>query len=656
MSSPSLFPRFPTSPAAYPPLTRALRRRSRGAPFATLRRGRLSTSFAAPSSSGGAEAQKIVYVGGSSNRLLSPWGFAMKDWKAPKVLPGDSLVFQWSGEVHSVHKVDAADYAACTFLHAKQLARNRNYGSYWYKVNWREYGKTIYFSSKANNDCSVGIKRRSLPLEAPPRHTPSHALKLRRAAFTLNPTASPVLARLLSKSPNRRAFSICLAPRSSKVRSRVTATLLFPLFLVAFLLTATLPPFPSPPPSLHPRPPTFFSPFPLLAFLPRRHPPPPPPFRNHRCRIAGVRLSARVPSGDHDQRSPPFVATSGGAEAQKVVYVGGNMGRWLSPWGFAVKDWKAPKVLPGDLLVFQWMGEVHSVHKVDAADYAACTFLNATPLARNRNYGNYVYKVVPKDYGNTIYFTSKANSDCSDGIKAALVVGSCVGNMDCTDPKEVASRLGNIAFGNVIAAAARDLKKEKELSQKNASAAVEDDFDLDDLADDPELEKLHAERLQSMMAESRKRENLRKKGHGEYREITEEEFLPEVKSSDRVICHFYHSEFPRCKIVDKHLAILAPKHLEAKFVKIDAEKCPFFVSRLNIKVLPCIILLRDAVAFHRIVGFEAFRNRDNFSTSELENYLTKQEILELKEDEDAEEEDENKGRSIQASALSSGYE
>ncbi|CAI5533407.1 unnamed protein product [Closterium sp. Naga37s-1] len=228
--------------------------------------------------------------------------------------------------------------------------------------------------------------------------------------------------------------------------------------------------------------------------------------------------------------------------------------------------------------------------------------------------------------------------------------------MDCTDPKEVASRLGNIAFGNVIAAAARDLKKEKELSQKNASATVEDDFDLDDLADDPELEKLHAERLQSLMAETKKRENLRKKGHGEYREITEEEFLQEVKSSELVLCHFYHAEFPRCKIVDKHLAILAPKHLEAKFLKIDAEKCPFFVSRLNIKVLPCMILFRDAVAFHRIVGFEAFRNRDNFSTSELENYLIKQEFLELREDEDAEEEDENKGRSIRASALSSGYE
>ncbi|CAI5459992.1 unnamed protein product [Closterium sp. Yama58-4] len=112
-----------------------------------------------------------------------------------------------------------------------------------------------------------------------------------------------------------------------------------------------------------------------------------------------------------------------GAEAQKMVWVGGNNGRWLSPWGFGMKDWKAPKVLPGDLLVFQWMGEVHSVDKVDVADYTACTFLNAKTLARNRNYGMYIYKVVGKDYGKTIYFSSKANSDCSDGIKASFTVG-----------------------------------------------------------------------------------------------------------------------------------------------------------------------------------------------------------------------------------------
>lgn len=39
-------------------------------------------------------------------------------------------------------------------------------------------------------------------------------------------------------------------------------------------------------------------------------------------------------------------------------------------------------------------------------------------------------------------------------------------------------------------------------------------MDVDDLLDDPELEKLHAERLAQMRAEAEKRMKLQQKGHG----------------------------------------------------------------------------------------------------------------------------------------------
>lgn len=55
------------------------------------------------------------------------------------------------------------------------------------------------------------------------------------------------------------------------------------------------------------------------------------------------------------------------------------------------------------------------------------------------------------------------------------------------------------------------------------------------------------------------RQNLEKQfhaqGHGEYREIVEEEFLKEVCGSVYVVVHFYHQEFFNCKIVDKHLRV-----------------------------------------------------------------------------------------------------
>ena len=48
--------------------------------------------------------------------------------------------------------------------------------------------------------------------------------------------------------------------------------------------------------------------------------------------------------------------------------------------------------------------------------------------------------------------------------------------------------------------------------------------------------------------------------------------------------YYYPNVLVRCKILDKHLNILAKKHLETKFCKIDAEKCPFLCDRLKIKV------------------------------------------------------------------------
>ncbi|KAL2543662.1 Thioredoxin domain-containing protein PLP3A [Forsythia ovata] len=173
------------------------------------------------------------------------------------------------------------------------------------------------------------------------------------------------------------------------------------------------------------------------------------------------------------------------------------------------------------------------------------------------------------------------------------------------DPDSVKSTLSNLAFGNVMAAAARDYQKELLAQEKgHASASVNEEVDLDELMDDPELEKLHADRIAALKKEAEKRQELKMQGHGEYREITEADFLGEVTGSDKVVCHFYHREFYRCKIMDKHLKSLAPRHFNTKFVKLDAENSPFFVTKLGIKTLPCVILFRKGIATGRLVGFE----------------------------------------------------
>jgi len=67
------------------------------------------------------------------------------------------------------------------------------------------------------------------------------------------------------------------------------------------------------------------------------------------------------------------------------------------------------------------------------------------------------------------------------------------------------------------------------------------------------------------------------KGHGEYEEIVEAQFLEKVTKSKLAICHFYHRDFERCKIVDMHLRKIAQMHVETKFIYLDAEKSPFFI-------------------------------------------------------------------------------
>ncbi|KAL9248162.1 hypothetical protein vseg_021517 [Gypsophila vaccaria] len=221
------------------------------------------------------------------------------------------------------------------------------------------------------------------------------------------------------------------------------------------------------------------------------------------------------------------------------------------------------------------------------------------------------------------------------------------------DPDAVKSTLSNLAFGNVIAAAARDLQKEIVAQDKaQTSKSNYDDVDLDELMDDPELEKLHAERIASLKKEAEKRQEQKKKGHGEYREVSEGDFLGEVTSSELVICHFYHREFYRCKIMDKHLKSLAPKHVDTKFIKVDAENAPFFVSKLAIKTLPCVILFRKGVAGDRLVGFEDLGAKDDFPTRTLEKLLIKKGII-VEKKKDGEEEDdysESLRRSVRTSA------
>ncbi|KAL9415265.1 hypothetical protein AB3S75_043532 [Citrus x aurantiifolia] len=161
--------------------------------------------------------------------------------------------------------------------------------------------------------------------------------------------------------------------------------------------------------------------------------------------------------------------------------------------------------------------------------------------------------------------------------------------------------------------------------------AVEEKLDEEiaaiDRLDDDDLEALRERRLQQMKKMAEKRNRWISLGHGDYSEIqAEKDFFSVVKASDRVVCHFYRENWP-CKVMDKHMSILAKKHVETRFVKIHAEKSPFLAERLKIVVLPTLALIKNAKVDDYVVGFDELGGTDEFSTEELEERLAKAQVI-----------------------------
>uniref|UniRef100_A0A0A9W660 Thioredoxin domain-containing protein 9 n=1 Tax=Lygus hesperus TaxID=30085 RepID=A0A0A9W660_LYGHE len=171
---------------------------------------------------------------------------------------------------------------------------------------------------------------------------------------------------------------------------------------------------------------------------------------------------------------------------------------------------------------------------------------------------------------------------------------------------------------------------------KTIIKAVENQIDAEieklENLDISELESIRKERLAKMKQESEEKRLWLANGHGEYSEIEESEFFNVTKKSKNVIAHFYKNDASRCKIFDHHLKLIAPRHLEVKIVKLDAEKCPFLASRLNIKVIPTLLVVVNNITKDKVIGFSDLGNCDDFSTEILEWRLAQSSVIKYEGD------------------------
>ncbi|EPR59672.1 thioredoxin domain-containing protein [Toxoplasma gondii TgCatPRC2] len=197
-----------------------------------------------------------------------------------------------------------------------------------------------------------------------------------------------------------------------------------------------------------------------------------------------------------------------------------------------------------------------------------------------------------------------------------------------------AEKLGNIATNIVLEKVAQDKLKaayearcqdQKPEEEAQHEANEEAEGGGDGLID---ISHWREKRMQQIKEARNKQDLYRQQGHGKYEEIVEEEFLPAVTKSKLAICHFFSPTFDRCKVMDKHLTELALLHLETRFMKINAEKAPFFSQKLHIRCLPSVVLFKDGIAVHTIVGFTELGGVDDFRRAKLERLLLKYKVVE----------------------------
>ncbi len=155
--------------------------------------------------------------------------------------------------------------------------------------------------------------------------------------------------------------------------------------------------------------------------------------------------------------------------------------------------------------------------------------------------------------------------------------------------------LNNIAFDLVkekviqdkLQEAQVDSKKQadEEIGSQEAKQNVEfPDLDEPDSEEERIMQKELAKRKEYSDKYEEKQKEKASRKYGDLKDIIETEFLDTMLKNELVVCHFYHNSFERCKIMDKHLKIIAETHPDTMFIRINAEKTPFFTSKLKIQV------------------------------------------------------------------------
>lgn len=144
--------------------------------------------------------------------------------------------------------------------------------------------------------------------------------------------------------------------------------------------------------------------------------------------------------------------------------------------------------------------------------------------------------------------------------------------------------------------------------------ALDDEIERLDHLQGDELEEIRRRRLAVLKRESERRERLRLLGHGSVSTLRDQkEFFDAGRSSDRMVCVFMRQSFVATKygeLLLRSLGELATRHVETRFVTLDAEKSPWICERLGVYIIPSFAIVKKEKVSGIIHGMDALLELD----------------------------------------------
>jgi len=178
----------------------------------------------------------------------------------------------------------------------------------------------------------------------------------------------------------------------------------------------------------------------------------------------------------------------------------------------------------------------------------------------------------------------------------------------------------------------------------SVEAALDSEIEKAENLDEDDLARIKAKRMAEMKKKAEQQQDNVANGHGSLTKINDQqEFFAAAKKSARLIAVFTRNSNKYGKAMLEHSTLLAAKHLEARFIWVDAENAPFLTDRLNIYMLPTIVCIKDNKVHRQHNGLNEIDGSGKYSSGMLEYLLHMDEMLDeapLYDQEVAEEEEE----------------